>query len=114
MALEAAGERDAALDEYDEAIEQQRVAYDRAPQVAEYREFLSKHYYNYGRGVARRRATRPGAAEAALARRKLVAGDGEPPGAGGGRAGPDSRPVAATGNRQATRRRSRTRRRWPS
>jgi serine/threonine protein kinase len=75
MVLEAAGDRQAALAAFEQAIAQQRVAFDRAPKVSDYREHLSKHYYNYGRAL--RAAGRPDkAAEAALARRELWRGDG--------------------------------------
>jgi tetratricopeptide (TPR) repeat protein len=76
MALEVAGHRDEAIEIYRKAIAEQRAAFDRAPQVAEYRDFLSKHYYNYGRAL--RAAGDPAqAADAALARRSLWKGDGE-------------------------------------
>jgi tetratricopeptide (TPR) repeat protein len=76
MALEAADRLDDALAAYAKAIEQQRTAYDRAPQIPEYREFLSKHYFNYGRAL--RDAGRPAeAAEISLARRELWPGDGQ-------------------------------------
>jgi serine/threonine protein kinase/tetratricopeptide (TPR) repeat protein len=70
MALEASHQNDAALPAYEKAIAHQRVAQERAPQVAEYREFLSKHYFNYGRAL--RAASRPmDAAEVARQRRQL-------------------------------------------
>jgi serine/threonine protein kinase len=70
MALEASGQSEAALPAFQSAIEHQRIAYQRAPMVAEYREFLSKHYFNYGRAL--RSAGRPlEAAAAARERRKL-------------------------------------------
>jgi serine/threonine protein kinase/tetratricopeptide (TPR) repeat protein len=75
MVLEAAGDREAALEAFEQAIKQQRLAFDRAPLVSEYREHLSKHYFNYGRAL--RAAGQPDkAAEAALARRELWRGDG--------------------------------------
>jgi serine/threonine protein kinase/tetratricopeptide (TPR) repeat protein len=75
MVLEAAGDRESALEAFEQAIKQQRVAFDRAPLVSEYREHLSKHYFNYGRAL--RAAGQPDkAAEAALARRELWRGDG--------------------------------------
>jgi len=76
MALEASHENDIALPVYEKAIEHQRVTYQRAPMVTEYREFLSKHYYNYGRAL--RAAGRPrDAAAAALKRRELWPEHGE-------------------------------------
>jgi tetratricopeptide (TPR) repeat protein len=70
MALEASHQNDVALPVYEEAIAHQRVAFSRAPSVTEYREFLSKHYFNYGRAL--RAAGRPkDAAAAALKRREL-------------------------------------------
>jgi tetratricopeptide (TPR) repeat protein len=76
MALEASGQSEASLAVYEQAIEHQRVAYQREPQFAEYREFLSKHLFNYGRAL--RAAGRPAeAAQAALERRKLWPEDGE-------------------------------------
>jgi serine/threonine protein kinase len=75
MVLEAAGNREAALAAFAQAITQQRVAFARAPRVSEYREHLSKHYFNYGRAL--RAAGQPDkAAQAALARRDLWRGDG--------------------------------------
>lgn len=76
MALEAAGHRAEALPAFEQAIAQQRIAFDRAPQVAEYRDFLSKHYFNYGRAL--RAAGQPArAGEMALARRALWPSDGQ-------------------------------------
>jgi tetratricopeptide (TPR) repeat protein len=76
MVLEASGQLEAALKAYVQAVEHQRFAAQRAPQVAEYRESLSKHYYNYGRAL--RAAGQPErAGEIALERRKLWPGQGE-------------------------------------
>jgi tetratricopeptide (TPR) repeat protein len=76
MALEESGQAEAALPVYEEAIKHQRLAHERAAQIAEYREFLSKHYFNYGRAL--RAAGMAGeAADAALERRKLWADHGE-------------------------------------
>jgi serine/threonine protein kinase/tetratricopeptide (TPR) repeat protein len=76
MALEAGGQVDASLPIYERAIANQSVAYQRASQIPEYREFLSKHYFNYGRAL--RTAGLPQrAAEAALERRKLWPDHGE-------------------------------------
>jgi tetratricopeptide (TPR) repeat protein len=74
--LEAAGDLDAALAAYKQGGEQQRAAFERSPQIAAYREALSKHYYNYGQAL--RKAGQPGpAGEAALARRALWPGHGD-------------------------------------
>ncbi|RIK77941.1 MAG: hypothetical protein DCC67_12120 [Planctomycetota bacterium] len=76
MALEAAGDLDAALAAYQSAIEHQRTAHERSPDVPDYREFLSKHLFNYGRAL--RAAGRPAeAVEAALQRRVLWPDHGE-------------------------------------
>jgi tetratricopeptide (TPR) repeat protein len=76
MALEKAGEMEDALAAFELAIVNQRIACERAPQVAEYREFLSKHYFNYGRAL--RSAGQPAkAAAVALDRRKLWPEHGE-------------------------------------
>jgi eukaryotic-like serine/threonine-protein kinase len=76
MALENTGQAVAALPVYEEAIKHQRLAHERAAQIAEYREFLSKHYFNYGRAL--RAAGMPAeAADAALERRKLWPEHGE-------------------------------------
>jgi hypothetical protein len=76
MALEASGQAQAALPVYEAAIEHQRFAHERAPQITGYRDYLSKHYFNYGRAL--RAAGLPAeAAEAAQLRRKLWPGHGE-------------------------------------
>jgi serine/threonine protein kinase len=73
--LETAGDFNAALAAYKQGGEQQRSAFERSPQIAAYREALSKHYYNYGQAL--RKAGQPGpAGEAALARRALWTGHG--------------------------------------
>ena len=59
---------------YRKAVEYQCRAYAGAPDVARYREYLSKHYYNYGR-VMRRLGYPDEAARAALSRRELWPGD---------------------------------------
>jgi len=75
MVLEASQKTDEAIAAFEEAIEHQKLAHERAPQVAEYREFLSKHYFNYGRAL--RRAGQPEKAViVALARRALRPGHG--------------------------------------
>ncbi len=76
MALEKVGGIEDALAAFELAIVNQKIAYERAPQVAEYREFLSKHYFNYGRAL--RTAGKPAKAAAiALERRKLWPEHGE-------------------------------------
>ena len=51
MALEAAENVQDALTAYEAAIKHQRIAFERAPRVTEYRESLSKHFFNYGRAL---------------------------------------------------------------
>ena len=76
MAMETSGRADDSLALYEAAIEHQRRAFEEAPQVAEYREFLSKHYFNYGRAL--RAVDRPeDAAQVALGRRQLWPTHGE-------------------------------------
>jgi serine/threonine protein kinase/Flp pilus assembly protein TadD len=76
MVEEQSGQLDVALEDYASAVAHQRNAFDLAPQVSDYREFLSKHYFNYGRAL--RAAGKPAeAAEAALARRRLWPGHGQ-------------------------------------
>jgi hypothetical protein len=76
MVQEQSGQLDAALKDYAAAVAHQRNAFDVAPQVSDYREFLSKHYFNYGRAL--RAAGKPAeAGEAALARRRLWPDHGE-------------------------------------
>ena len=48
MALELLNRPEEAERAYRSAVEHQRVALERAGEVARYREFLSKHYWNYG------------------------------------------------------------------
>jgi tetratricopeptide (TPR) repeat protein len=74
MALEASQEYPAALAAYEKAIESQRAAHEKAPSVAEFREFLSKHYFNYGRAL--RAAGRPSDAAAAARGRRNRGGGG--------------------------------------
>ncbi len=47
--LEQLGRLDEATKTYGQAIEHQRFAYEHAQQVAQFREFLDKHYANYRR-----------------------------------------------------------------
>lgn len=59
---------------YRQAIEYQRTAFEAAPAVEVYREFLIKHLFNYGR-VERDAGELDRAVEAAVERRSLVAKD---------------------------------------
>ena len=61
---------------YKNAVEQQRVAYLRAPRVSRHRIFLSKHYFNFGR-VLRQLGQADRAAHVAIARRTLWPTDGD-------------------------------------
>jgi serine/threonine protein kinase/Flp pilus assembly protein TadD len=49
--LEQLGRLDDATKTYSQAIEHQRFAYERAQQVAQFRDFLDKHYANYRRAL---------------------------------------------------------------
>jgi tetratricopeptide (TPR) repeat protein len=75
MACELAGDLDAALAEYRDAIEHQKVAVDQAPQNSQYREFLSKHYVNCGRTL-RLMDRNADAATMVIERRNLWSNDG--------------------------------------
>lgn len=76
MVAEQLGDWARALVDYESAIEHQRTALEANPAQPEFREFLSKHYFNYGRTL--RAAGRPGeAASAALERRILWADEGQ-------------------------------------
>jgi serine/threonine protein kinase/tetratricopeptide (TPR) repeat protein len=75
MARELAGDLDAALAEYRDAIEHQKVAVEQSPQNSQYREFLSKHYVNCGRTL-RLMDRHADAAALAIERRKLWSNDG--------------------------------------
>jgi tetratricopeptide (TPR) repeat protein len=76
MVFDAMQKTGEALASFEQAIEHQQLAHERAPQVAEYREFLSKHYFNYGGAL--RSAGRPEqAVKVALARRELWPGHGK-------------------------------------
>ncbi len=76
MASELAGDLKRALVAYEQAIEHQRIAVEQAPGQTQYREFLSKHYFNCGRTL--RNLNRPAAAaELALERRELWVANGE-------------------------------------
>ncbi len=76
MVAELAGNLHSALANYEAAIAEQRIALEENPAQGEFREFLSKHYFNYGRTL--RAAGRPvEAAEVALLRRGLWPGEGE-------------------------------------
>jgi tetratricopeptide (TPR) repeat protein len=74
MSLAAEGRSEEAFAAFERAIAEQQIAFDRAPRVFEFRDNLSKHYYNYGRAL--RAAGDPQrASELALKRRELWAGD---------------------------------------
>lgn len=76
MASELAGDLDTALAEYRDAIDHQKVAVQSSPEHSQYREFLSKHYFNCGRTL--RLLQRPAdAAALAIERRKLWPAEGE-------------------------------------
>jgi len=76
MASELAGDFKSALTAYQKAIEHQRIAVEQAPQQTQYREFLSKHYFNCARTL--RTMNHPAAAaELALERRELWGENGE-------------------------------------
>lgn len=70
MVLEERGQFEAAAAAYRDAIQRQRIAYSQAPGHPQYREYLSKHYFNYGR-VLRQLGYTELAAKSALARREL-------------------------------------------
>lgn len=76
ITLEEQGRFEDAALAYKNAVEQQRVAYMRAPSVRRYRIFLSKHYFNFGR-VLRQLGQPARAAQVAISRRELWSGDGE-------------------------------------
>ncbi len=76
MLLEDADRLEDAVAAYAQAIEQQRAAFDSALSSLPYRNFLSKHYFNYGR-VLRRTEKPIEAADIALERRKLWPGHGK-------------------------------------
>ncbi|QEG37921.1 serine/threonine-protein kinase [Bythopirellula goksoeyrii] len=76
MVAEQTGDLARAIIDYESAIEHQSAALAANPAQPEFREFLSKHYFNYGRTL--RTAGRPAeAASVALERRTLWADDGE-------------------------------------
>lgn len=70
IALEELGRTQDAAVAYKLAVEHQRIAFTAANDVARYRSFLSKHYFNYGR-VLRQLGYPDQAVRAALARRDL-------------------------------------------
>jgi tetratricopeptide (TPR) repeat protein len=72
--LEGAGRLSQAAEHFQKAVAHQRAAFERAPSVARYREFLSKHYFNQGR-VLRQLKRGDEAASAAVERKKLWPGD---------------------------------------
>jgi eukaryotic-like serine/threonine-protein kinase len=73
--LSATGQVDKAVSEYYRAIAAQSTAYRLAPQIEKYKEFLDRHYANYGQAL--RKLDRPEAAQkTALERGKLWQSDG--------------------------------------
>jgi hypothetical protein len=76
MVYERQKNLDRAAESYTRAIRYLRYAHQNAPQVAQYREYISRTYFNYGRLL--RRLGRPmEAAEVALRRRALWPADGD-------------------------------------
>ncbi len=76
MASELAGDLQQALEAYQRAIEHQQIAVLQAPQQTQYRDFLSKHYFNCARTL--RALNEPvAAAKLALERRELWEDNGE-------------------------------------
>jgi tetratricopeptide (TPR) repeat protein len=70
MVFQSQQKRQQAAEAYEHAIRLQKKAFAGAPQVEQFREHLSKHYFNYGQLL--RQLGRPReAAEIALKRRKL-------------------------------------------
>ena len=70
MALERLDRPEEAERAYRKAVEHQRIALERAGRVVRYREFLSKHYWNYGQFLLKQGRTSE-AGRVALARKKL-------------------------------------------
>ena len=73
---EELGNLDQAIAAYESAVEQQTVAYNASKQTPRYREFLSKHYFNYARLLLETKRA-PQAVAIALKRRELWQGNGE-------------------------------------
>lgn len=73
---EELGNLDQAIESYGSAIEHQALAHEAAKQTPRYREFLSKHYFNYAR-LLRETDRAHEAAAVALKRRELWNGNGE-------------------------------------
>lgn len=72
--LAANGRMHEALTVYQQAIVHQQLAYDRAPEVKQYRQFLSNHLFGFS-SVSRRLGQPDAAAAAALQRRQLWPGN---------------------------------------
>lgn len=70
MALERLNRPEEAERAYREAVEHQRIALERASEVVRYREFLSKHYWNYGQFLLKQGRVRE-AGSVALTRKTL-------------------------------------------
>ena len=70
MFLEESHRSGDAVEAYKQAVAHQQLAVAKAPGIATYREYLSKHYFNYGR-VLRQTGRFGDATQIALERRKL-------------------------------------------
>ena len=67
-----------AVKAYEQAVAHQQQAVASAPQIARYRQFLAKHYFNYGRALRKTGHPDDAAARAALAQRELWPKDPQP------------------------------------
>ena len=76
MASERLGQAAAAETDFRAAIEHQRLAFEGAPDIARFRQFLSNHYWNLGQFLQRQGRSRK-ALEIALERKQLWLGDAE-------------------------------------
>lgn len=76
MASERLGHLAAAEADFRAAIEHQRLAFEGAPEIARFRQFLSNHYWNLGQFLKRQGRARE-ALEIALERKRLWLGDAE-------------------------------------
>lgn len=76
FAQEKLGEVDGAIESYRMAVKHQTRAYQSTPEVPQYREYLSKHYFNYAK-LLRSAGRDAEAFETAKRRRELWKGDGE-------------------------------------
>ncbi|QDV45091.1 Serine/threonine-protein kinase PrkC [Stieleria neptunia] len=73
---EELGNLEQAIDAYQSAVKHQEIAYNVSAQTPRYREFLSKHYFNYAKLLLTTKRA-PEAAAIALKRRKLWLGNAE-------------------------------------